>query len=69
MANVTARLKDAYFSKTHLGDKILLGRVYDDQHRRFENGALIHTSIVLEEVEPNIFRTRSNNFYQVENWV
>jgi hypothetical protein len=46
----------------------LTGIVKGDTLGRFDDGALIHTSSLVEEVEPNVFKTRSGNFYRVETW-
>lgn len=68
MANITARLRDARFSQTYQGDRILIGKVYDDQHQRWLNGEEVATSIVIDEIEPNVFKTRAKTVFQVENW-
>ncbi len=69
MANVTARLKDARFSETYLGDRSLVGRIYDDQHRRYEER---HGSSTPASCWKRSSRTSSRraatNFYQVESW-
>lgn len=46
----------------------LTGNVSSDLHRRFKDGDAIHTSYVLEEIEKDVFLTRSRNVYRVRSW-
>lgn len=56
--NYTARIENA-----RLVDGMIVGHVYDDQRRRFEDGDYIHTSDV--EVVQTIAITRSGHRYLI----
>jgi hypothetical protein len=50
------------------GDKFMLhGFIYDDRKRRFKDSTPIHTSLVIETLAPNVFKTM-NSIYRVESW-
>lgn len=65
---VTAYL-DSAIKIQGLTAPFLAGAVTGDLLKRFKDGATIHTSLVKDEVAPDVFLTRSRNLYRVRSWL
>ncbi|MCA1379514.1 hypothetical protein I6F34_01595 [Bradyrhizobium sp. BRP05] len=46
----------------------LRGVIYGDNTGRYRDGWFIYTSKVMEEVEPNVFKTATGNIYRIDSW-
>jgi hypothetical protein len=50
------------------GGYVVVGTIYGDARRRYADGTIIHTSLVMrEERSGHVIRTRSS-VYQVDSW-
>lgn len=65
---VTAILRRANRVLVPTGGFQLGGRVFLDRLNRHPDGWWRLTSNVIDELEPNIFRTEYGNIYRVETW-
>lgn len=67
---LTGLLRDAHFAYAGDDDRyVLVGKLYHDIHKRWKDGEIVRTSLILEQLHefPGllVFRTR-NSVYQVE---
>lgn len=67
-ATLTAILTNARWMDWTADRRFLTGDIHRDAFDRWPDGTHIHTSVVLEEVTPEVFKTRSNHYYRVESW-
>ena len=65
---VTGILSDAAIERSFTGKPFLVGTIRNDQETRFEDGARIFTSFLVEEVVPDVWLTQSQHVYRVESW-
>lgn len=68
-AVITAILTNAFWMQGTQGRRFLVGDVHRDVFERWPDGRHIQTSYVLEEVNPEVFKTRSDHYYRVESWI
>jgi hypothetical protein len=65
---ITGVLTSAKWTDGTQGRRFLTGFIFRDRFARWPDGFRIHTSYVLEEVAPEVFKTRSDHYYRVESW-
>ena len=65
MSNITGRLLNAR-RQSCPGGHYIIGAIYEDTRRKFDDGAIVSTSLVTSE-EGNIILTR-NSVYEVKSW-
>jgi hypothetical protein len=46
----------------------LRGTIHGDTKQQYRDGWFIYTAKVIEEIEPDVFRTATGNIYRVEAW-
>jgi hypothetical protein len=51
------------------GKYYLIGIVYNDSQKRWQDGTLIYTSTIATQIDPNNFLTRSGTHYEVLSWI
>ncbi len=59
---ITATLTDAYWAE---GGRCISGVILEDGKGRFPTGTRVRTSLIVEEIEPGVFKTL-NSVYKVE---
>jgi hypothetical protein len=64
---ITAVLRKAQRIAWDDGTWLLRGQCFNDIAHRFPDGHFIRTTLVQEEIAPNVFRTK-NSIYRVEDW-
>jgi hypothetical protein len=68
MQDITATLGNAQRVTLPGGGFQLRGVCFGDVKRRFKDGKFIYTTKVVEEIEPNVFKTSSGSLYRIEGW-
>lgn len=67
MVKITANLRNAKLTKQ--GDfEFLTGEIFGDTEDRFPDGYRVHTSYITKLIDVDVFETRSQSVYRVENW-
>ena len=66
--DIRGTLKKAQRVSMPSGSFSLRGTIYGDTKGRYRDGWFIYTAKVLEEVQPNVFRTATGNIYRIEAW-
>ena len=65
---VRGSLKKAQRVSMPSGGFSLRGTIYGDIKQQYRDGWFVYTAKVLEEIEPNVFRTATGNIYRVDQW-
>jgi hypothetical protein len=65
---VRGTLKKAQRVSIPSGGFSLRGTIYGDAKGQYRDGWFIYTAKVLEELEPNVFKTATGNIYRIEQW-
>jgi hypothetical protein len=66
--DIRGTLKKAQRVSIPAGGFSLRGTIYGDTKGRYRDGWFIYTAKVLEEVQPNVFRTATGNIYRIDEW-
>jgi hypothetical protein len=61
-------LKNANRVAIPAGGFSLCGNIFDDAKGQYRDGWYVYTAKVLEEIEPNVFKTATGNIYRIESW-
>jgi hypothetical protein len=65
---VRGTLKKAQRVSIPSGGFSLRGTIHGDIKSQYADGWFIYTAKVIEEIEPDVFRTAAGNIYRVEVW-
>jgi hypothetical protein len=65
---VRGTLKKAQRVSILSGGFSLRGTIYGDIKGQYRDGWFIYTAKVLEEVQPNVFKTATGNIYRIDEW-
>jgi hypothetical protein len=65
---VRGTLKKAQRVSIPAGGFSLRGTIHGDTEGRYQDGWFIYTTKVIEEIEPNVFKTATGNIYRIKAW-
>jgi hypothetical protein len=65
---VRGTLKKAQRVSIPGGGFSLRGTIWGDIKSQYSDGWFIYTAKVVEEIEPNVFRTATGNIYRINDW-
>jgi hypothetical protein len=65
---VRGTLKKAQRVSIPGGGFSLRGTIWSDIKSQYSDGWFIYTAKVVEEIEPNVFRTATGNIYRINDW-
>jgi hypothetical protein len=68
MMQLRGTLKKAQRVSIPSGGFSLRGTIWDDAKRQYSDGWFIYTAKVVEEIEPDVFRTATGNIYRINSW-
>jgi hypothetical protein len=57
-----AVLKNARWDFDDMRSPNLVGAIYDDTRGRFDDGTVVHTSTVMQQLDGRIFQTRNTKY-------